>query len=377
MKKKRPSSRLSSRAALLLVGGAFALWLAWHSTGGPGSVALDAAGCPVVSDAAAAAALQALQQAAQREQAAWCRQHAASDQPEAEQAYKQATAKLPGNESITVPMWVLSKADTVSTYIGRGGMWEPAESQAFLRHLAAFAQDRGLQPQDVVMLDIGANLGWHGLMAALAGHRVLAFEPMEGNLGALRRTLCATPALQQRYTLVPKGLSNAQQRCTFLASPGNNGNGFTACGSAESVASQDNLRVNTWGKLARVGEFDLDRLDSLLGAASAALRGRIGLIKIDVEGHEEQVYQGATCFLRMAQPEFIFAEVNGPALELSEGRKTPEGMLQLYTELGFDVRRGGFDAPIQPPSGFAKLVTESAADRKEANFWLTRRQPES
>lgn len=48
-----------------------------------------------------------------------------------------------------------------------------------------------------------------------------------------------------------------------------------------------------------------------------------------------------------------------------------------YTELGFDVRRGGFDAPIQPPSGFAKLVTESAADRKEANFWLTRRQPES
>lgn len=94
--------------------------------------------CP--QDAAAAAALQALQQAAQREQAAWCRQHAASDQPEAEQAYKQATAKLPGNESITVPMWVLSKADTVSTYIGRGGMWEPAESQAFLRHLAAFAQ---------------------------------------------------------------------------------------------------------------------------------------------------------------------------------------------------------------------------------------------
>lgn len=45
---------------------------------------------------------------------------------------------------------------------------------------------------------------WHGLVAAVAGYRVLAFEPMEGNLGALRRTLCETPALLQRYTLVPK-----------------------------------------------------------------------------------------------------------------------------------------------------------------------------
>ncbi|KAL4457579.1 hypothetical protein ABPG75_012444 [Micractinium tetrahymenae] len=375
MNKGGPASRSpSSRAALLLLGGALAMWLTQHSCTGAGSVALDASGCPNISDMAAEAALHALQQAAQREQAAWCAAH--SDLSAGAEGYTRATARVPGNENTTFPMWLLAQQDTVSVYIGRQGFWESGETRAFLTHLATFAQAHGLQPEQTYMLDIGANLGWHGLVAALMGYRVLAFEPMEGNLGALWRTLGETPALQQRYTLVPMGLSDARQRCAFFTARQNSGNGFTACGDTANVAARDNLKVNAWGKLVKVGEFELDRLDGVLGAASRALRRRIGLIKIDVEGHEEKVivYQGAVCFLRSAQPEFIFAEVNGPALELSAGRTTPEGMLQLYDELGYDIRRGGFGAPVQRTSSFSQLVKESQAFRMDANFFLTQRR---
>lgn len=375
MKRGGPGRPTARTAALVLLCCALVLWLTQRSTAGVELASLDASGCPTASDAVAAAALDTLQQAAQQQQAEWCRANEGLlTRGQEGQGYRRAIAKVPGNESTTFPMWLLSTSDTVSLYVGRSGMWEVDESRAFLTHMAAFAQKRGLQPEEVYMLDIGANLGWHGLVAAVAGYRVLAFEPMEGNLGALRRTLCETPALLQRYTLVPKGLSDARQRCAFFAARENSGNGLTACGGTEAVASRDDLAVHQWGKLVRVGEFELDRLDGVLGAAARALRDRIGLIKIDVEGHEEQVFRGAPCFLAAAQPEFIFAEVNGPALELAEGRNTPEGMLQLYDELGYDVRTTGFDAPIQAPSSFAQLVREMGAHQREANVWLRRRR---
>lgn len=74
-------------------------------------------------------------------------------------------------------------------------------------------------------------------MAALAGHRVLAFEPMEGNLGALRRTLCATPALQQRYTLVPK-VRGWWRRCRLPWCPEMERSPARAAGADRSLLQQ-------------------------------------------------------------------------------------------------------------------------------------------
>jgi hypothetical protein len=39
----------------------------------------------------------------------------------------------------------------------------------------------------------------------------------------------------------------------------------------------------------KLGEFQMQRLDDVLGAAAPALAGRVGLLKIDVEGFEPKV----------------------------------------------------------------------------------------
>ncbi len=65
-------------------------------------------------------------------------------------------------------------------------------------------QAQGLEQKDVILMDVGANVGTHSLAAAAHGFSVLAFEPMHVNIVAIRHSLCANPALRKRVTLVPK-----------------------------------------------------------------------------------------------------------------------------------------------------------------------------
>lgn len=39
-----------------------------------------------------------------------------------------------------------------------------------------------LAPEEVVLLDVGANVGWYTLQAAAAGYSVIAVEPMATNV---------------------------------------------------------------------------------------------------------------------------------------------------------------------------------------------------
>ena len=66
-------------------------------------------------------------------------------------------------------------------------------------------QERRLPKENVLLVDVGANIGALSLATAALGFSVLAFEPMHANLWALRHSLCANAAgLRGRVALVPK-----------------------------------------------------------------------------------------------------------------------------------------------------------------------------
>ena len=63
----------------------------------------------------------------------------------------------------------------VSKYILQYGTWEPGLSITI-----KILQEQA--DQDILFLDIGANLGIHSLYAAKLGYRVVSIEPQENNL---------------------------------------------------------------------------------------------------------------------------------------------------------------------------------------------------
>ena len=130
-----------------------------------------------------------------------------------------------------------------------------------------------------VLVDIGANLGVFSLVAAALGYDVIAFEAMARNVDAIHQTLCWNPELQERVTLFPYGLGDADRSCAVLSGDRNVADGHLVCSEEEWEPYKGEFQAR-----ALVHSV---RLDDYLAGVQAHV------VKMDVEGYEWSVVQGA------------------------------------------------------------------------------------
>lgn len=137
------------------------------------------------------------------------------------------------------------------------------------------------------MLDVGANAGFHALTAGLFFRRVVAFEPTPATATRLERNIMLSAL---RHIDVKRfALSNRIGEASFAVDPGH-------CG-ANRIGDRPAAQSIT---------VPLRTLDSI-----AADVGRIDFIKIDVEGHECEVLEGAKETIAQDRPH-LFVEFNEP-----------------------------------------------------------------
>jgi FkbM family methyltransferase len=144
----------------------------------------------------------------------------------------------------------------------------------------AFVQ-RHIKPGNTV-IDVGANVGLFTLLLAYQvweTGRVIAYEPSPRMLELLRDNV-TMGWLSDRVEIVPKAAAAASGSLSFLAP-----SRYAMTGSLRSVehhlSTED--RVDTLDRL----EVEAEPLDVHVGRFE-----RIDLIKVDVEGAEDQVFAG-------------------------------------------------------------------------------------
>ncbi|HLB31518.1 MAG TPA: FkbM family methyltransferase [Gammaproteobacteria bacterium] len=145
-------------------------------------------------------------------------------------------------------------------------------------HLLPFLADRRR-----VSLDIGANKGVYAWMLARCSREVHAFEPNPKLFRILQRI--SGPNLH----VSPIALSNRSGHA-MLRIPGNEQRGYSNQGSSLSA-------IKVAGEHGEI-EVETSRLDDLN-------LGDIGFIKIDVEGFEQAVIEGAVETLRRCRPNLL------------------------------------------------------------------------
>ncbi len=150
----------------------------------------------------------------------------------------------------------------------------------------------GAVPRDATVLDIGANIGVVSVVLARAAGpaaRVLAFEPQRHLFNMLAGNLALNAA------------DNVACRCEAVgAAPGVaslpvlNYRDFASFGSVElnRAAQSDAFQQAQDGRFESVPMVSLDSLDL----------ARVALIKIDVEGMEDQVLAGARATIARDRP---------------------------------------------------------------------------
>jgi FkbM family methyltransferase len=148
------------------------------------------------------------------------------------------------------------------------------------------------------VIDVGANTGFYSLLAARAQPApvVLAFEPDPAVRETLQRNVEAN-ALTRCIHICPLGLSDRSGEAGLYIPDSSHG----------LVETSSSLEPDFKPAHGAVLQVEVSTLDAFL-ASSKLIRNRIGVIKIDVEGHEAPVLRGAAATVARHRP-VLFVEL--------------------------------------------------------------------
>jgi FkbM family methyltransferase len=185
------------------------------------------------------------------------------------------------------------------------------------RRIARLARAGGL------MIDVGANYGYYSCLwaATRPANRVVAFEPVAANVAAMRANL-ARNRLESQVQVRAMALGRQSGRLPFKT----------------GAAGQSG-----WGMLAggdRIPDCEVSVVtaDEALAGAEYA---RIDVLKIDVEGADTWVIEGARKLLAGRRIRHVFFERNEPCM-LSLGVRAGEAQ-RILREANFIVEHLGGD----------------------------------
>lgn len=197
-------------------------------------------------------------------------------------------------------------------------------------------------------IDVGANLGYYTIsLANWVGPTglIVAFEPFPGNFAILEKNVHLNQL--HNVTLEPSALSNCSGSVQLIYGVEDQ---FSATPSVGGYAVEgDRLSVN-------VPTRRLDDYAASMGKAP-------NFIKIDVEGAELAVLEGARHTLAVARPTLL-VEIHG------WGTNESEKVLQVLSEFDYDARVVGKKGrervvlctsrqPTQPPTTLSPRETRS------------------
>jgi FkbM family methyltransferase len=146
----------------------------------------------------------------------------------------------------------------VSTAIAITGAWEPRISKLIVD---------SMKPNGI-FVDIGANIGWHSKIVQNEGYTVIAFEPEPENFNILKENCDKVGS--ELHTVA---LGDKKETLLIERNPINYGDSFISETGTTSVS--------------------VVRLDDLIDQETIA---KINVVKMDVQGFETKVINGATNF---------------------------------------------------------------------------------
>ena len=189
-----------------------------------------------------------------------------------------------------------------------------------------------LHPGDT-FVDVGAHVGLYTMAAALRvgpSGRVMAFEPDPQSCALLRENVRLN-ALQGQITVEEAVVGRHAGSVRFLAG-----------GESES-------------RVATAAEAGADALTVRSLALDGSVLGRVAVLKVDVEGYEEEVLRGALGLLTSPErrPRAIFVEAHPYAWEAVG--TTSESLLALLDGAGYTVT-GADDREVHNLARWGEII---------------------
>lgn len=213
-------------------------------------------------------------------------------------------------------MFIDTRDRSIGIHLIAQGFWEPQVTECLSR----------LVKHGMRVIDLGANYGYYTLlMGDLAGRAGFVYA-VEANpeLAILLSDTLRINGMQSTSKVFPVAISDRVGKCWFLSDPKSPMNGHLV---QNPPASTD---LNTF-------DVDIVTLDTLISAGE-----HIDFMKIDVEGAEEFLFDGANRTLNENRNVAIVCEVNAARYT------NPIEFFAKIRRFGFDLREISQDGTVVP-----------------------------
>ena len=205
---------------------------------------------------------------------------------------------------------------------------------------------KGAHNPHALAVDIGGNIGWFTALMLSYGVRVVSFEPMELNAYKISKTV-ERNGWSHRHRLYQNAVGDNFGRVELQGTDKTNpSNGAIRAATSDSKQKSD--IESKW-----TAAVDMVTLDSILGE-------NITVMKIDVEGFELHVLNGAKRLLCHHVVQYILFEV----AHLKKDNCSLEALHKFMVELGY-VKHGALDPPPYSPD-----FIPGASDEQWTNDWI-------
>lgn len=175
---------------------------------------------------------------------------------------------------------------------------------------------REVIPQCATVFDVGANVGdWTELVLGINAHlTVHCFEPCAGTFQRLQKRNFGS-AVVLNHAALGAHIGEAKMHV------------FGECAGTNSLYLRHGLK-------SEQRQYEIIRMDTLDDYCERKDIGKIDLLKIDVEGHELSVLQGATHMLSQSRIKRVQFEYGGTFID---ARILLKDMFELLTQYSFQL----------------------------------------
>lgn len=204
-----------------------------------------------------------------------------------------------------------------------------------------------------VLIDIGANIGYHSILAALQTRpsQIICIEPHPGTFARLQRNIQLNGI---RAHLLNIALNDKNEILELHEYPGSRG-GSSVDGENLKRRKLESYEVKILRnkKILKVPSFSFDYLVDTDLAFRSILNARKIIVKMDTEGHESKIFHGMTRFLD---------SYRGKLTIISEAYRYDQAQLEAFMQLrGFKKyfvnSNGGLsDTIVNPDALYDDLI---------------------
>ena len=225
---------------------------------------------------------------------------------------------------------------------GYGG-WEMGITQSIINAFVKYPR--------AVFLDIGANVGMHGLTVAKYGQHVYAVEPQLSTVMRLHKSVNLN-GLRSKFTLIKNAVSNRRGTLRLYSDDENQG-GSTVVSGLVNATRQETVSTILF--------------DDLLEVVNSSSTDEV-IIKIDIEGSEARAFTQSTKFFQQLKVRAIFMEWMTLKLFLPANRTAqPSEDAALVLDMVARLRAAGFE-PRYPDASF-EFRTHMPLDYRHMLLW--------